>query len=222
MAVLALAGCGGGATGKDHADTSSSGSTSSVSSSSVTSPAPGADASTDAGSGTGSLVDAMAKTMNDGKSAHVTITVGSAGSGEGDIVFSGKDTAMQMKIKTAGQDVEMRFVDGALYVGAPGQPGKWMKMDAAQIGSTLSVDPAQTLKQIESSDGAAKSRGNGHWQISTAGVTTDVQVGTDGYLDKVNVAGGATGTISMTYSDWGERVSVEAPPTSDIIATPSS
>jgi hypothetical protein len=129
---------------------------------------------------------------------------------------------MQLSMKVAGQTTQMRFVDGNIYVAAPGQSGKWMKMSAGQAGSALAMDPSQTLEKLKNSGGAAKDLGDGHWQISQAGVTTDVYVGSEGFLDKVETATGATGKMTMTYSDWGKKVSVDAPPKSDIVEMPTS
>lgn len=230
--ILALApftACGGGGDGARAVDDSTP--SASAPSDPPTSPSadgtsadPGRSSSDDSSGAadTTGLTEVMRRTMDEGRSAHVTMKMGSAGSGEGDVAFDGKNTEMQMKITTSGQTVEMRFVDSVMYIAAPGQDGKWMKMDAGQMGPRFDVDLTESLKQIEEAGGAAKDLGNGEWELTSAGVTTTVHVGGDGFLDKVEVKGGPTGTMTMTYSDWGKDVTIEAPAKSDIIAMPTS
>lgn len=209
-AVLALAGCGGSSDDPANEKPASS---------SSSSPTPAqADGSTSASS----LADVLAKSMKDGKSAHVTLDMGSQGSGEGDVSFDGDAPAMQMKMQVAGQKTEMRLVDGTVYVGMPGQDGKFVKMAAGQAGTALGIDPTQALEQLEKSGGTAKDLGEGHWQISKDGVKTDLFVGEDGYLEKIEVEGAGSQTITMTYSNWGKDVSVEAPAASDIVKMPGA
>ncbi|GAB7007317.1 hypothetical protein JCM18899A_47920 [Nocardioides sp. AN3] len=223
-AVLAVAACGGsdqkGNAGR--ASTPSIGASTGASTPSTSATAATTEASTQASGDASGLVDAMTRTLTEGKSAHITLDMGSQGSGEGDVVFAGKDSAMQLRLKTAGQTTQMRLVDTAIYVQVPGQQGKWMKMSAGQAGSALAMDPSRTLEQLKAAGGSAKDLGDGHWQVSQGAVTTDVYVGEDGYLDKVETSAGAGATMTMTYSDWGKRVSVEAPPRSDIVDMPTS
>jgi hypothetical protein len=82
------------------------------------------------------------------KSAHMDATVtfgGQQGSISGD--FSGSpdepsSMAMDMRLKVAGKDVEIRLVKQVLYVHAPGMPGHsskpWLKLDLSDPSNPLS------------------------------------------------------------------------------------
>jgi hypothetical protein len=214
-ALLALSGCGGG--GDDDKASDSSTTPSATASSST---ATDTSESTSSGSDSG-LADVMSKTIKDGKSAHVTLDLGSQGSGEGDISFDGDSPQMQLSISAAGQKTEMRMVDNVIYVAVPGQDGKFIKTSAGATGALGGMDPSQALEELEKTSGQAKEVGDGHWRLSADGSTTDLYVGDDGYLSKVEVDAAGT-KMTMTYSDWGKDVHVEAPSKSDIVDMPTS
>lgn len=218
-AALALAGCGGGSDGDKASDPETSPPAAATTDASASeTPAEGASGS----SGASGLADALSKSITEGKSAHVTMEMGTQGTGEGDMSFDSGKPAMQLTMKVAGQTTQMRLVDGVVYIGAPTQAGKFMKVDAAQASSLASLDPSKALDELEKVSGNAKDLGDGHWQLSQSGATTDVWVGDNGYLDKVSVSGTAAGAITMTYSDWGKKVDVKAPSAGDIVTMPGA
>lgn len=77
-------------------------------------------------------------------SAHMTMTMDVMGqkmSGEGDIKYDGETPSMAMKMSMGAQgSMEMRMVDGFLYMKMPGQGGdKWLKMDMEKAMSELGM-----------------------------------------------------------------------------------
>jgi hypothetical protein len=214
-ALLALSGCGGGS--DDDAS-------SSAADPSATTSSPSAPSSSSAGTegATKSLGDVIAKSVDEGKSAHVTIDMGGNGSGEGDVGFDGDASVMQLNLDMSGRKTEMRLVDGTVYMKVPGQSGKFLKMDVGGAASKLGVDPSEALTQLEKSGADAEDLGDGNWRISKDGATTDLYVGDDGYLERIEVKAASGGTVTMTYSDWGKKVEVKAPPASDVMRMPGS
>jgi hypothetical protein len=207
VAVLALSGCGGG--GGDRAtDTSAT----------PTSAAPSTAAAADASSG--SLADVLTKAVQEGRSAHVAVDLGRQGGGEGDISFGDGKPAMRMRVSFGSRTTEIRLVDGTVYVAVPGRDGKYMKMDLGRAGSALGIDPSKALTELQEKSGEFTQVGDGHWQARHDGATTDVYVGSDGFPQKVQVTGVGTGPMTVTFSDWGEPVTVTAPSAGDLVRGP--
>ncbi len=85
------------------------------------------------------LVDAMASAMEDYGSAHIEMkSDGAAGKmdAEGDVSYGGDSPSMQMTMKmpalsSSGGDIEMRLLDGVMYMSMPPMTpaGKFMKID---------------------------------------------------------------------------------------------
>jgi len=219
--VLALAACGGGS---DDASTTR---TPSPAASSTTTEN-GADTGSATGSGdpgsadVDSLSALVTRSIEDGKSAHVTLDMGSQGTGEGDVRFSGDSPAMRLSLDMSGRKSEMRLVDGTVYMAAPGRDGKFLRMDVGDAGSALGVDPSQAIQKLVEDGADAKDLGGGHWQLTKDGATTDLYAGDDGFLRRIEVDGGDAGTYSMTFSDWGEEVDVEAPSAADVMRMPGT
>ncbi|MDH2415904.1 hypothetical protein [Nocardioides sp. CER19] len=209
-AVLALAGCGGT---RDDAEPATTGTTTSVGASTSTTTA-------DSSGARRSLADVLAKSMTEGKTAHITVDMSGQGSGEGDVSFAGGSQSMQLRMQVGGQKTEVRMVDGGVYVAVPGQDGKFMKMELGQAGQMLGMDPSQALEELEKSGADAQDLGNGHWRLSKDGVTTDIYVGSDGYLQKIVVSSGSAQTVTMTFSDWGRKITVQRPPAADTVPMP--
>ena len=204
-AVLSLAGCGdGGDHGTDTATPASA--------------APSTAAAADASDG--SLADVLSRTVRDGRSAHVTFDLGRQGGGEGDITFGHGTPAMRLRVSFGSHQSEVRLVDGKVYVQVPGGGGKFVKMDLGQAGSALGIDPTKALDELQKKRRDFTKVGDGHWRAADDGVTTDVFVGSDGFPEKVQVAGGDDRTMTTTFSDWGEQVTVKAPAAGDLVAGP--
>jgi hypothetical protein len=187
----------------------------------------GADTGADNGGASSSAdVDGLSalisRSIEDGKSAHVTLDMCDRGSGEGDVRFGGDAPAMQLSLDMPGREAEMRLVDGSVYMAVPGREGKFLKMDVGDAGSTLGMDPSQAIEQLVDGGADAQDLGDGHWQLTKDGTTTDLYAGDDGFLERIEVEGDDSGTYTMTFSDWGKEVDVEAPSASDVMRMPGT
>lgn len=220
-AILALAGCGGDDGGSTSTTPKSAAASTPPASSAPTIGGAAASASPgEAEAADDSLADVLSRAVQQGGSAHVTLDLGSRGSGEGDMVLGDGGPAMQLRLSFGGRTTEIRLVDGKVYVAAPGRDGKYMKLDVGRSGAALGIDPSQALDELEKRSGDFELVGDGHWRATHDGVRTDVLVGADGYPAKVQVAGAGDQTMTMTFSDWGQEVTVEAPAAGDLVAGP--
>jgi hypothetical protein len=162
VSVLALSGiaAGCGSDSKDDAKAASSGASSSASADSSTSTAPSTSASAGAspstGTGAGSpaaaltkdnFVAALTSAIKDHKSAHLTMSFEGALSASGDVSYAGSTPTMRLTMTMGavsgqnGQKIEMRFVDGTMYLQVPGMTpaGKFLSVgkDDATFGPML-------------------------------------------------------------------------------------
>lgn len=211
--ALALAGCGGGDDPEPSSASTSATAGASESAEASESPAEGT------GEGDAAVGDVIADSIEKGKTAHVTIEMEGQMSGEGDMSFTSGEPAMDMTMTMSGQEVRMIMVGGIVYMGMPGSEGKFMKIDPAQAGMTAGIDPSQMLEQLRSMEGG-EDLGDGHYRYVQGGATTDLYVGDDDLLERIEVDTGS-GKVLMTYSDWGKDVSIEAPPAADVTEMPA-
>lgn len=142
--TAALTGCGSSDEEKSADKTGSS------SSSPSASPTDAGDDALDAGAFITKVTEAMKKA----KTAHLVLDLGSSMQADADISYEGDATAMQMKMTTGGQNIQMIVVDGAMYMQqAPG--GKWIKIDksdpamGAMLGQLDNLGPASSLDAIK-------------------------------------------------------------------------
>lgn len=167
VAALAVAACGSGG-GSDNASASGSGtSAASSAGSAATSTSPSESASESGSASAAASADttdpkAFAAKLSEGgksmKTYHMVIDGGAAGQsmkGSGDIDMSTGTPQMAMTMTAGAQKIDMRLVDGAMYMSMPGQTpaGKFVKMTSAQmkakgLGSlTDQFDVTATQKQ---------------------------------------------------------------------------
>ncbi len=155
--VLALAGCGGDddkAADKSSATSSASSSASESASESASDSSASADA---AGSGEEISADEFAGLLKDAldkaTTTHVTMDLGTFGSGEGDADYtkSPPELAMTMTMDALGGDVEVRLVDGTMYMKSAAFGDKWISTSLDDPDSPLGALGAQldVTKQIE-------------------------------------------------------------------------
>ncbi len=263
-AVLALAGCGGDDAEK-AADRSSSSSASATPSASST---PDASSSTSAGESgpptVGEAVSAadfaavMKAALDNATTAHVTMDLGGAtgaGTAEGDADYSAKppELAMTMDLAQLGGKVEVRMVDGTMYLKSPSFGDQWVSFplddpsgplggmaDLFDVTKTLenfasavtsashdtqevdgeslehytaTVDTQKLLASMPSAAGAAGSL--------PATVTQEWWFDDDGLIRKFSGDFGPAST-SMTFSDWGADVDIEAPPSDEVTSMPGT
>ena len=249
--VLALAGCGGDdSSGEKASDSPTSSAT--------------ADASDGGDSGASSaevgqelsgpeFVAVLKNALDQATTAHITMDLGQGtGSGEGDADYttSPPELAMTLSMAALGGEVEVRLVDGTMYMKSPSFGDKWIsfslddpKSPMAALGGELDI-----AKQFETFAGA----------VTTATFTgpEDVDgesldhysatVDTAKLLESMPAAAGAElpdtmtqdwwfdsdgrirkfssdfGVTStvLTLSDWGADVSIEAPPSDEVTSMP--
>ncbi|WP_372729872.1 LppX_LprAFG lipoprotein [Nocardioides sp.] len=233
---------------------------------------PGASASVDVDAGgdqveAGSAVDVsdfvalLAQSLEGGGTAHLTMEIEggpSSISAEGDIDYEDAPPSMMLSMTMAGmsgQTMEMRMVDGIVYLKADMTGQKYLSLDTTDpsnpLGSALTdqLDPRSMFTAMEESiesvtyvgedevdgeemrqyrvqlDSAAMADQLG--PDASAGdlpevVTYDMWFDEDGRYRQMSVdLGASNGTARMTFSDWGEPVTITAPPESDIMEMPS-
>lgn len=253
LALTSLSACGSNDDAKAQDPASSSSSDPSSSSSADTPSAGDSVAPAD-------FVDRFESGFAKTTTAHETLkmSMGSNGSltGEGDVDYSTDTPAMKMTMNmdmTGGNgSIEMRLVDGVMYMTIPGMAdGKFVKFDlndpnspfgslatqldpqeafksleqgiksVTYVGAEdgldhyrVTVDPKKMLAQMGQSGGAASAAG------MPATLTYDAWLDSEDRVNKMEVDLGKTGTMDMTLSDFGEDVSVEAPPSSQVTEMP--
>jgi hypothetical protein len=129
-ALLALAGCGGDNAGDSAADKAAAAATPAASES----PTEGgedfaAPATGEAVSGE-EFTDLLRTALDEATTAHVTMDLGAAGSGEGDADYTETppELAMKMSMDALGGDVEVRMVDGTIYVKSATMGDQWVSI----------------------------------------------------------------------------------------------
>jgi hypothetical protein len=243
--ILALAGCGSD-DGK-AAEKSSS-----------TSRASGSASPAGAGSGEEMSADEFAGLLQDAldkaTTTHVTMDLGAIGSGEGDADYtkSPPELAMKMTMDALGGAIELRLVDGSMYMKSSTFGDKWIALSLddpnnplGELGSQLDVK-----KQIEVfADSVTSATYNGAEDVDgesldhyTATIDTtkllqnlpseaagqadvpesmsqDWWFDSDGLIRKFSTDFGGAATV-MTLSEWGEDVTIEAPPSDEVTTMP--
>jgi hypothetical protein len=98
-----------------------------------------------------------------------TTILGMTTTSDGQLKFDGEQTAMSMVMQVGGQQMEMRLVDGVMYVKNPmtGEPGKpWQKRDVsdqlAEVGQAGNMaeqsDPRKALERLQEMGGTITSQ----------------------------------------------------------------
>ena len=249
--ILALAGCGGD-DGKaaDKSSSTASASDSAAPADSGESDAAGAGEELSGDEFAGLLKDALDKATT----SHVTMDLGAIGSGEGDADYTKAppELAMKLTMDALGGDVELRLVDGTMYMKSSTFGDKWISLSLddpknplGSLGSQLDVK-----KQIEVfADSVTSATYNGAEDVDgesldhyTATIDTakllqnlpseaagqaDVPdsmsqewwFDSDGLIRKFSTDFGGAATV-MTLSEWGEDVTIEAPPSDEVTTMP--
>jgi len=274
IAVLALGGLAAcndkddsTATDDPSASSSASESTSAAPSESA-SESPTASTSDDASPTAGETVDPDAFVadvlggLSDATTAHMTMKMAGGPAqmtmdGDIDYTKTPPEMAMTMDYAMLGGKVEMRLVDGVMYMQIPelGR-GKWMKMPLTGKNSPLGddlldqMDPGSALKDMEGAVDAVTYVGDEdvdgeslhHYtmkvrsqafrdlqsQLGGTGaanlpsvITYDLWTDADGLMHQTKLAMGDLGSVTMTLSNWGEPVDIQAPPPADVMKMPS-
>jgi hypothetical protein len=261
--IFALAGCGGNDDDK-AADTSPSTSSAADSSAPTTSPSTDAptDATSDAADGSGKEISAdeftalLTAALDQATTAHVVLDLGATGKAEGDADYTKKPPALSMTMSVAqlGGDVEIRMVDGTIYIKSASFGDKWVSISADDSSSPLGglgdeLDVTKTLKNFADAVTSATDEGSEDvdgdtLEHYTATVDTDKLLQSmpdlgsggasapktmtqdwwfdqDGMMRKFSSDIGGTAT-TVTLSDWGKDVSIEAPPADQVTTFPGT
>jgi hypothetical protein len=262
--VLALAGCGGDddkaadkAADKSSVQSSSSSSPSAPAETTSSTPTESAGSTDAAASGNEISVEDFAavltNALDDATTAHMVMELGgSAGTAEGDADYtkSPPEMAMKMTLASLDGDVEVRLVDGSMFMKSATFGDKWISVPLDDPNSPLGAlgDQLDLTKAMERFTAAATSASDlgseevdgdtlEHYSATvdtkkllesqpnlSAGAATLPDTTTqewwfdeDGLLRKFQF--GATGTV-VNLSDWGEDVSIEAPPADQVTSMP--
>ncbi len=189
---------------------------------------------------------ALTSAMRDHATYHVDVKVASAGqalTGAGDVDMSMPDNPkLRMALSGVGLRLKLVVLDRFAYVNlGPLSDNQWVTADQASFAKRWGVDigllnPVESL--MTSRDAVTGVLLNGeedglkHYELTldptkipgsptatTKAVTRDVWVDEGNLMHRMSMditVAGRTGRIMLTLSNWGEPVSVEAPPASDI------
>ncbi len=211
------------------------------------------------------LVAAMKAAVQEQQSTHIAMEMSTTGqpktTAEGDVSYEGDTTAMRLSMQVpqaVADDVEMRLVDGMLYLAMPPMTpeGKFVELDTkdadgplGDLGGMAKGDPLSTLDGFESgledveyvgeesvqgedldhyvltvdAKKAAAAQGAGADELPPGARSLDYDLWLDSedLIRRMEFSQG-TGSIVITMSDWGEPVTVEAPPASAIMKMPGA
>jgi hypothetical protein len=110
------------------------------------------------------LLADMKAAVQEQKSAHITIELAGDAegmSGEGDVSYAGKSTAMQMRMtlpQMGEGEMQMRLVDGVMYLAMPPMTpkGKFLRLDTSDpnspFGDLSQMVPGDPLQSFEAFD----------------------------------------------------------------------
>lgn len=150
-ALLALAGCGGDDSGDSAADKAAA--------SSTASPTQESEESGDVDAGAGETIsgeqfaDLLRTALDQATTAHMSMDLGGAGTAEGDADYTTTppDLAMRMSMAELGGEVEVRIVDGTMYLQGETFGDKWVSVDLDDPNNPLGslggqLDPTKQLE----------------------------------------------------------------------------
>ena len=213
--LLALAGCGGDDSDGGAADKP------------VASDSAGASASSedadDSGSGEGSgeapaagteltgdqFADVLAGALDKATTAHVSMELGGQGTAEGDADYSADppELAMKMTMAALGGDIEVRMVDGTIYLKSPTLSGEqWISIPLDDPNSPLGslgsqLDPTKQFEVF----GAAVSTATYDGPVDLDGESLDhytATVDTQKLLEQLPEAGQAGQLPDSMQQEW--------------------
>ena len=255
LLLAPLAGCGG----EDKTEKAGARSTSSATSS-PTAPTESPAPTTTAPDGTATkgaaapgerltkdnLVPSMLAAMQDKKTAHIVMELGSSIGAEADVRYSGDRTDMRMSMDMGPSKASVIMVGGTMYLQQT-TGGKYQKIDASDpalgclLDSMSTFGPQSSISAMKGAvrkveyAGTATVQGDEvekyHVTVDSASIAGALGTGSgadlpetvsyDLYVDASHLVRRieidmAKQQITMTVSRWGEPVDIEAPPASQI------
>lgn len=146
-----------------------------------------------------------------------------------------------------GTTADIRLLEDGMYMNSGFSGGKFVKVPAEQIAATgvdlSSIDPSSTARRfaehasevtyrgVEQVDGEALHRyslqldssalkAGGAKGATPKRLDYDMWFDDEGLIRRVTTDLGKIGTTVATYSQWGEPVTIEAPPAADVMEMP--
>ncbi|MEI2776761.1 MAG: hypothetical protein V9G19_12510 [Tetrasphaera sp.] len=189
------------------------------------------------------VAQSLTEAFKDGSSGHMVMDMGSGVKAEGDFAVVGGKQNSTMTMDMGGQKMEMISVDGVTYIKSPlfGGGTKWVTMDpatggapdvgaytpdkiakafgnqkakvTAKDGDTTTVEMDLDLKQMMDALGGSESLGSATGNLPDS-IPVTYTIDGEGRPVKTVMEMGTKMTV--TYSDWGKSVSIEAPPKSEV------
>jgi hypothetical protein len=260
--LLAVAGCNGDDSDAQKASDEPAAESSGTTDASDDAATPDDEDGDDAEAGEGTeltgpeFADLVKTALDNATTAHVTMELGGAGSGEGDADYTKNppDMAMKLTMDALGGDVEVRLVAGTMYMKSPAFGEKWVSIplddpnspmgalgsqfdvkqqfelfakavtSATHVGTedvdgeslehyTATVDAEKMLESLPSA--AA-----GQVDVPDS-MTQDWWFDDEGLIRKFS-SDFSGSTTTMTLSDWGSDVTIEAPPADEVTTMPGS
>lgn len=184
--------------------------------------------------------------LEDATSVELAMEMGTTLQGEGVADFSSDPVSMQMTIDTAGQEIEVILVDGAMYTSAGG--GRYIKTDASPIdamtgGMTEQFDPDALIETFDKGFVSASFIGEEdvegeqmeHYSVvldpsavlqdaqlpggkAPAEMTSEIWFDGEGMPRRMEIGvPGSAGTVVTSYDNWGEPVEITAPPAGKVV-----
>lgn len=189
------------------------------------------------------IAKSISDAFTDGQTGHMVMDMGSGVKAEGDFEVVDGTQNSTMSMDMGGQKMEMISVAGVTYVKSPlfGGGTKWVTMDpatggapdvsaytpdkiakaftgqtakvTAKDGDSTTVEMDLDLQQMMEAMGGSEALGSATANLPDS-IPVTYTIDGDGRPTKTVMDMGAKMTV--TYSDWGKSVSIEAPPKSEV------
>lgn len=172
----------------------------------------------------------------------------------GEVDYTTKTPSMQLAMTGGGagegQKIDVRLVDGAMYMSMGGMTGgKFVKFPLGDASNSpvdpAQLDPSRSLREFEKAAEKITYRGEeqidgenlkrftlvlnptkmGNYdseQLKTLPkkITYDVWFDGTSHFRQLRMGMGKVGTTTMKYSDWGQPVKISAPPADQVVEQP--
>jgi len=194
--------------------------------------------------------------LDSATTAHMTMDLGSGGTavGDADYASSPPEAAIKLSMAQLGGDVEVRMVDGTLYMKSSSFGDKWVSAALDDPDSPLGslgeqLDMTKTLQTfadsvVSASDEGSEDVDGESLEHYTSTVDTQKLISSmssdagdagslpktmdqdwwfdgDGLVRKFSTDIGGQ-PLTVTLSEWGEDVSIEAPPSDQVTQMPAT
>ncbi len=201
--LVALSGCGSDDTAKSSGDQPAAASSSPAASASAgDTPAAASDLTKD------NLISQMLTSMQEKKTAHMEMELGSSISAKADVRYAGDETEMDMKMSMGPQTQHIIVVGGAMYMQQPGG-SKFVKIDSSDPAMSglrdqmKSMGPESSVKAMQA--GLKKVEDKGKESVDGEKLHRyQITVDSSKAAGNLGGLGSAAGELpeTMTYDMW--------------------